>query len=58
MTDYRGAARADEREDGPERGGEMGIEASYDFRRVSDTVATSGVIAFNDLAGLREEGYE
>ena len=36
----------------------MGVEASYNFRRVSDTVTTSGVIAANDLAGLRAEGYD
>ena len=36
----------------------MGVEDSYNFRRVSDTVTTSGVIAANELAGLRSDGYE
>ena len=36
----------------------MGVEASYNFRRVSDTVTTSGVIAVDDLAGLAAAGYE
>jgi uncharacterized protein (TIGR01244 family) len=36
----------------------MGVEASYNFRRVSDTVTTSGLIAPDDLAGLRAEGYD
>lgn len=36
----------------------MGIEASYNFRRVSDTVTTSGVVAGDALARLEESGYE
>ena len=36
----------------------MGIEASFNFRRMSDTVTTSGAVAAEDLAGLRADGYE
>lgn len=36
----------------------MGVEASDNFRRVSDTVTTSGRIAPDVLAGLRAEGYD
>lgn len=36
----------------------MGLEASDNFRRVSDTVTTSGRVAPDDLAGLGAEGYD
>lgn len=36
----------------------MGVEASYNFRRVSATVTTSGIVAADDLARLRAEGYD
>lgn len=36
----------------------MGVEASDNFRRVSDTVTTSGRIAPDDLAGMRAERYD
>jgi uncharacterized protein (TIGR01244 family) len=36
----------------------MSIEDSYNFRRVSETVTTSGLVAADDLAGLRAAGYE
>jgi uncharacterized protein (TIGR01244 family) len=36
----------------------MGIEASYNFRRVNDRVTTSGLVAADDLARLREAGYD
>ena len=35
----------------------MGVEASYNFRRVRDTVTTSGIVDANDLASLSAEGY-
>lgn len=34
------------------------IEDSYNFRRVSDTVTTSGIVVADELAGLRAAGYE
>lgn len=36
----------------------MAIENSYNFRRVSDKVTTSGVVGPNRLKGLAAEGYE
>jgi uncharacterized protein (TIGR01244 family) len=36
----------------------MSIENSYNFRRVSSRVTTSGVVPAEDLAGLREAGYD
>jgi uncharacterized protein (TIGR01244 family) len=36
----------------------MGIEASFNFRRVSEQVTTSGVVAASDLADLGAAGYE
>jgi protein tyrosine phosphatase (PTP) superfamily phosphohydrolase (DUF442 family) len=35
----------------------MGVEASYNFRRVSETVTTSGIVGAKDLASLSAEGY-
>ncbi|HVL81926.1 MAG TPA: protein tyrosine phosphatase family protein [Actinomycetota bacterium] len=35
----------------------MGIESSYNFRRVSDRLTTSGVIPRDALEGLADEGY-
>src|SRR4051812_3417836 len=39
-------------------GSAMSIEASYNFRRVSDTVTTSGLITPEVLVGLGDAGYE
>src|SRR5947209_6397281 len=36
----------------------MGIESSFNFRRVSDRVTTSGLVTSEDLTGVRAEGYE
>lgn len=36
----------------------MAIANSYNFRRVSDLVTTSGVVGANRLKGLAPEGYE
>ena len=36
----------------------MSIEASYNFRRVSDEVTTSGLVPDDALARLRDDGYE
>ena len=36
----------------------MGIEDSFNFRRVSDTVTTSGLVGANELAGLKGTGYD
>ena len=36
----------------------MGIESSFNFRRVDDRVTTSGVVAAEDLAELRSQGYD
>ena len=36
----------------------MSIETSYNFRRVSDTVTTSGIVAVDDLASLKAAGCE
>jgi protein tyrosine phosphatase (PTP) superfamily phosphohydrolase (DUF442 family) len=36
----------------------MGIEDSYNFRRVSDRLSTSGAVSAEQLAGLRGEGYD
>jgi uncharacterized protein (TIGR01244 family) len=33
------------------------MEASRNFRRVSDTVTTSGIVSADDLASLKERGY-
>ena len=35
----------------------MGIEGSFNFRRVSNTITTSGIVAADDLAVLGENGY-
>src|SRR4051794_11143791 len=35
----------------------MGIEASYNFRSVSATVTTSGVVGADGLAALNDSGY-
>ena len=35
----------------------MGIEESYNFRRIADGVTTSGVVGAKRLSGLAEEGY-
>ena len=35
----------------------MGIEESYNFRRIADGVTTSGVVGAKRLAGLAGEGY-
>jgi protein tyrosine phosphatase (PTP) superfamily phosphohydrolase (DUF442 family) len=40
------------------RGSDMGIESSLNFRRVSDTVTTSGTVSAEDLAELRARGCE
>ena len=36
----------------------MGIEASYNFRRVSHEVTTSGLVPVDALAGLGDDGYQ
>jgi uncharacterized protein (TIGR01244 family) len=36
----------------------VGIESSYNFRRVDDAVTTSGVVSVDQLGELRREGYE
>ena len=36
----------------------MGIEKSYNFRRISDKLTTSGVVGAERLPGLSEAGYE
>lgn len=36
----------------------MSVEESYNFRRVSDLITTSGVVDADRLANLRAEGYE
>src|SRR4051794_10931508 len=36
----------------------MGIESSFNFRRVSDRVTTSGRVGTEDLAGLESDGYQ
>lgn len=36
----------------------MAISNSYNFRKVSDRLTTSGVVGPNRLKGLAEEGYE
>jgi protein tyrosine phosphatase (PTP) superfamily phosphohydrolase (DUF442 family) len=36
----------------------MGIEDSYNFRRVDDRVTTSGYVGEDALADLRAEGYD
>ena len=36
----------------------MSIDKSYNFRRVSDLITTSGVVAMSELEGLASEGYE
>jgi uncharacterized protein (TIGR01244 family) len=36
----------------------MSIDSSLNFRRVSDSVTTSGTVAAEDLAELRANGYE
>ncbi len=35
----------------------MGIEQSHNFKRVSSTITTSGVVGAAGLKGLRSEGY-
>src|SRR5215208_6547373 len=35
----------------------MSIDASYNFRRVSDRVTTSGIVPVEQLAELRDQGY-
>lgn len=36
----------------------MDIEASYNFRRISGRLTTSGVVRLNELKALYEQGYE
>jgi uncharacterized protein (TIGR01244 family) len=36
----------------------MAVEDSVNFRRVSGTITTSGTVTADDLASLREAGYE
>jgi protein tyrosine phosphatase (PTP) superfamily phosphohydrolase (DUF442 family) len=36
----------------------MGIEGSYNFRRINDRVTTSGVVGEKILSNLRNEGYD
>jgi uncharacterized protein (TIGR01244 family) len=36
----------------------MGVEDSYNFRRVSDTITTSGTVEPGDLRSLAAEGYD
>ncbi len=36
----------------------MAIDRSFNFRRVSEQITTSGTIEFKDLEELRSEGYE
>lgn len=40
------------------RRSELGIESSFNFRRVSDRVTTSGLVTAEDLSDLEAEGYE
>jgi protein tyrosine phosphatase (PTP) superfamily phosphohydrolase (DUF442 family) len=34
------------------------IEESYNFRRISDRLTTSGLVSVAQLSGLRDEGYD
>jgi uncharacterized protein (TIGR01244 family) len=36
----------------------MSIDASYNFRRVSDRVTTSGIVPVEQLRELRDQGYD
>lgn len=36
----------------------MGIEASYNFRRISERLTTSGIVPLDGLKELRAQGYE
>ncbi len=36
----------------------MGVEESYNFRRVNDGLTTSGLVSAEQLGGLRGEGYD
>ena len=36
----------------------MSIESSYNFRRVTDRLTTSGIVRPDQLKALREQGYE
>lgn len=36
----------------------MSVDESYNFRRVSDLITTSGVVGAERLANLRAEGYD
>ena len=36
----------------------MSIDASYNFRRVSDRVTTSGIVPVEQLEELRDQGYD
>lgn len=36
----------------------MDIEASYNFRRMTETLTTSGIVRLHGLKALREQGYE
>jgi uncharacterized protein (TIGR01244 family) len=36
----------------------MGIEESYNFRRIDDRITTSGLVSPEQLAGLHAEGYD
>jgi protein tyrosine phosphatase (PTP) superfamily phosphohydrolase (DUF442 family) len=36
----------------------VGIEESYNFRRVNERLTTSGLATVEQLAGLRREGYD